>query len=181
MHQHRVLNLILWTAIVLTLSSPGMIAAAEPNIAQASLARLKTLEGTWHGQANGGHEAPIPITHVFRLAAGGSVVMETMIAGSPEQEMINMYHLDGEDLVLQHYCSADNQPTMRLNLADPSSDEMRFDFAGGTNFDPAKDHHVHAARLVIVDQDTIESSWTGYDQGQAVGVRKFVLKRESTR
>ena len=45
------------------------------------------------------------------------------------------------------------------------------------NFDPATDEHIHATRLVIVDADKIESSWTGYRDGKEAGVRTFDLER----
>ena len=82
---------------------------ARAGTAQAAFDRLKTLEGTWHGTASGGGEGEgqgeATVTHVFRNSAAGTVVMETMNPGS-DHEMINMYHLDGDDLVLTHYCAS---------------------------------------------------------------------------
>ena len=50
--------------------------------------------------------------------------------------------------------------------ADPKSpkNQIRFQFAGGTNFDPAKDMHMHEGTLSIADDDHIEFS--GCRQGQ---------------
>ena len=167
-------NHIVWTVLVCALAFIAPTSTAG-DTAQTAFDRLKALEGTWHGEASGGGEAEESVSHVFRLAAAGTVVMETMNPGVEGHEMINMYHLDGDDLVLTHYCAGNNQPTMRL--AASSASEMRFDFTGGTNFDPAKDEHIHAARLVLVDADTLESSWTGYNEGKEVGTRTFVLER----
>ncbi len=50
--------------------------------------------------------------------ADGTVVMETMDSGNPDHEMINMYHLGGNEFVLTHYCAGNNQPIMRL-VMDP--------------------------------------------------------------
>jgi hypothetical protein len=169
------------TALIILLACAGMAAAAEQDgTARAALDRLKALEGTWHGSASGGEgegEGEQQVTHVFEVSAAGTVVMETMNPGSPDHEMINMYHLDGEDLVLTHYCAGGNQPTMRLVQPLAADNEMKFDFTGGTNFDPAKDGHIHAGRLVMVDADTLESSWTGYQGGEEVGVTTFLLER----
>ncbi len=49
--------------------------------------------------------------------------------------MINMYHLDGDDLVLTHYCAGGNQPHMKLDRASATSGKLQFDFIGGTNLD----------------------------------------------
>ncbi len=52
------------------------------------------------------------VTCVFKLLSGGSAVRETMFPGT-DHEMTNMYHLDGHDLVLTHYCAEGNQSRMR--------------------------------------------------------------------
>ena len=151
--------------------------AGENGPAQAAFERLKALEGTWHGEAAAKDLPAMPISHVFRVSAAGTVVMETMDPGSPDHEMINMYHLDGDELVLTHYCAGNNQPTMRLARPLAAADTMRFDFTGGTNLDPAKDEHIHAAQLVFLDADTLESSWTGYKDGRENGTMRITLKR----
>ncbi len=153
----------------------GASAGAQAHTAQAAFDRLKALAGTWQG--TDGHEGEETVTHVFEVSAAGTVVMETMNPDSPDHEMINMYHLDGDELVLTHYCASGNQPTMQLVRPAAAANEMRFDFTGGSNLDPAKDQHIHAARLVIVDAETLESSWTGYNEGKEAGVKTFVLER----
>ncbi len=168
------------TALIILLACAGAAAAGD-GTAQAAFDRLKTLEGTWHGSASGGGEgedaAEMEVTHVFEVSAAGTVVMETMNPGHPNHEMINMYHLDGDDLTITHYCAAGNQPTLRLVRPQATDNDLRFDFTGGTNLDPATDEHIHAAHLVLVDADTLESAWTGYKDGQEAGVRTFNLKR----
>ncbi len=174
----------LGTVFVLLLVATGAIlgiggttsAGEQAGTAQAAFDRLKALEGTWQGTTPGDGETVEPVIHVFKVSAAGTVVMETMNPQSPDHEMINMYHLDGEELVLTHYCAGGNQPTMQLARPPAAANEMRFDFTGGTNLDPAKDSHIHAARLVITG-DTLESSWTGYNEGKEAGVTTFVLKR----
>ncbi len=170
---------ILWTAAAFLFAATTVAAGDGPNAAQAAFDRLRALEGTWQGAASGGGEGEgeESVTHVFEVSAAGTLVMETMNPDSPDHEMINMYHVDGDELVLTHYCSAGNQPTMQLARPQEAANEMRFDFTGGTNLDPARDEHVHAAHLVLVDADTLESSWTGYKEGKEAGVRTFVLTR----
>ncbi len=102
--------------------------------------------------------------------------METMNPGT-DHEMINMYYLDGDELVLTHYCSAGNQPHMKLDRMASSATELKFDFAGGTNLDPDVDGHVHSAVLTIKDDGSLKSSWTGYDKGKEVAKMHFDLKR----
>jgi hypothetical protein len=89
--------------------------------------QLKMLAGSWSGSATGeGEEAEAEaemvdkVVHDFRVSAAGTVVMETMGPDS-EYEMINMYHLDGDELVLTHYCSSGNQPLPAAPTSTPRS------------------------------------------------------------
>ena len=89
-----------------------------------------------------------------------------------------MYHLDGNDLVLTHYCAMGNQPRMRLVQASGTDPvELRFEFIGGSNIDPAKDVHMHAGTLILRGDDRLEADWAVYDKGQQTGANKFFLDR----
>jgi hypothetical protein len=160
---------------VLLLAGSLTAGAGETSPAADAFARIKTLAGTWTGEAKPFEtDETFPVTHEFRVSANASVVMETMSPGT-EHEMINMYHLDGDDLVLTHYCAGGNQPTMKLVKAE--GDTLEFDFTGGTNLDPAADGHIHAGRLVFVDADTIRSDWIAFAGGKEMGTTTFSLKR----
>jgi hypothetical protein len=97
------------------------------------------------------------------VTAGGSAVHETLFPGQP-QEMVSVYTLEGPDLVMTHYCVLGNQPRLK---ADPNSsaNQIRFQFAGGSNLDPAKDKHMHSATLTIVDDSHIEVAGVGWQGG----------------
>ena len=160
-------------------------AALEAGEAQAASAfdSLKGLEGTWKGEAKGEGEIEPPEAeqdmkpiHEFRVSANGSVVMETMNPGT-SHEMINMYHLDGDELLLTHYCAGGNQPHMKLNREVSSDTKLQFDFTGGTNLDPAVDEHIHSALVTIMEDGTLNSSWTAYGKGKEVAKMHFALKR----
>jgi hypothetical protein len=149
--------------------------AAEPPAAtRAAFDRLKALDGAWEGEAKG---APVEVT--YRLASNGSVVFEDLFPGT-SHEMISMYHLDGANLVMTHYCAMGNQPRMRLSAEGSSADELRFDFAGGTNLNPETDTHVHSGRIRFLAPDKIEAEWAVYQGTKQVGSNKFVLSRKKS-
>ncbi len=129
--------------------------------AHAGLERLKKLAGTWVAADQDGKPTD-QVVSVIKVTAAGSAVQETLFPGQPH-EMVSIYHRDGADLVMTHYCALGNQPRMK---ADPNSppNQIRFQFAGGTNLDPAKDMHMHEGTLTFVDDDHIEFSgvaWAG--------------------
>ena len=91
--------------------------------------------------------------------------------------MVTMYHLDGDKLVLTHYCMLANQPKMALT--DKSTvDELVFDFAGGSNV-KKKDMHMHAMRLRFENKDTIATEWDMFNEGKKVDSKRFFLTRKS--
>lgn len=142
---------------------------------KAALERLKTLAGEWRGHVVTEDGPPAEV--VYSLTAGGSTVTERLFPGTAH-EMVTMYHLDGNDLVLTHYCAMGNQPRMKLAQAtgtDPV--ELRFDFAGGTNMDPAKDAHMHSGRVTLRGADRLEAEWAVYDKGKQTGSNRFFLDR----
>ena len=59
-------------------------------------------------------------------------------------EMLSVYHMDKGNLVMSHYCALGNQPRMKLNPKKSTPQELVFDFAGGTNFNPRRDQHMHS-------------------------------------
>ena len=63
--------------------------------AKTAFEKLKTLDGDWKVDAEGGH-APKGGKISYKVTAAGSVVMETQFAGT-DHEMISMYHLDGDN------------------------------------------------------------------------------------
>lgn len=168
-------TLAVLSALLVAVACAAVSAAGEGSGGHAAFERLKSLSGTWKGSAPGHDGKPMDVTHVIRLSANGSVVMETMFPGT-DHEMVNMYHMDGDDLVLTHYCAAGNQPRMKLAPSSTTGD-LVFDFAGGSNLDPAKDEHIHSARLVLRDQDTVESSWVGWNRGREAETMRFELRR----
>ena len=163
--------------VFLAWTSPGP-AVAEPGVpvdGKAAFARLKSLAGTWEGQA--GHDQPGQAAIViYRVASGGSVVEETLFPGTPH-EMISMHHIVDGELVLTHYCAMANQPRMRLDRKASTPDRLVFAFDGGTNFDPAKDTHVHSG-VVEWKGETLHNAWAVYSGGKETGQNTFVLTRK---
>src|SRR5262245_12866207 len=110
--------------LVAAVSRGHVCQPAKPG-ASAAFERLKSLAGTWKG--TGGHgDAQEPMTVTYKVTSGGSVVLETVAQGT-EHEMITIYYLDGEDLVLTHYCALGNQPHMKA--AAQSDGKLVFSFA----------------------------------------------------
>jgi len=163
------------TALALA-AAMGLLSAA-PRVADPKTAfeRLKTLEGTWQGKG-GAPGAEQVVTVSYRVASGGSVVQETLFPGTPN-EMISMYHLVQGQLVMTHYCAMGNQPRMKLDAQASTPDKLIFAFDGGTNFDPAKDGHVHSGSLTLAGA-SLRGDWAFWAGGKEAGHHVFDLRRQ---
>ncbi len=172
--------LIIATMILLVLcwSGSGFELQAEQNVldTDAILERLKQLEGTWIGEGGSLGGDSSSVVHEFRVVAGESVVMEIM---DPDGEReINMYHVNGNDFVMTHYCGGGSQPRLKLEYTRASSESMPFVFFDATNLEnPAVDRHIHAGKIVFVDTNHLESWWTVYKEGKEVAKSRFTLER----
>lgn len=162
-------------AILSLLASPAAGGEDKTSAAKQQLERLKSLAGTWTGKAGHGKGAAEDTTVVWKVTGGGSAVMETIDPGTAH-EMVSLYHLDGKDLLLTHYCAAGNQPTMRAaRSAEP--DAIAFAFVRGTNM-KATDMHMHAVRISFAGADRLDTEWTSWQGGKPAGAMKFELTRQ---
>jgi hypothetical protein len=148
-----------WAAglVLLTLVTAGYGGEkADGKDPHPGLERLKKLAGTWVAADKDGKPTD-QVVSVVKVTAAGTCVHETLFPGSPH-EMVSVYHRDGADLVMTHFCALGNQPRMKADPKAPAN-QLRFLFAGGSNLDPAKDKHMHEGTLTIIDDDHIE--WSG--------------------
>jgi len=134
---------------------------------------LKKLVGEWTGTGKDGN----PKETMFRLTAGGSVLVETLQPGKP-MEMVSMYYMNGPDLMLTHYCLRGNQPQLKAQSAVETK-KLSFKSVGGTNMQ-LTDFHMGQADFTLVDDDHFEVVWTSYTNGKPDGYQinfKFTRKK----
>jgi hypothetical protein len=160
------LRLIL-TAVLISLST---IAFAQSD-AQKSFAQLKALAGTWRGPVAASPPQPDwgdkPVWVSLRVTSrGNALVHEIKEPGTPDDpsqdDPITMLYLDGDRLVLTHYCDAGNRPRMAAKMS-PDGKTIEFDFldvAGGT-----KHGHMHHAVFTIIDANHHTEDWTYMEPG----------------
>jgi hypothetical protein len=167
-------------AIVSLLAAQEKDASQKEQPKSPAFDKLKSLAGEWVMVSSSEGEvlkdAAEKPALVYRVISAGSVVHEQMFPGT-DHEMVTIYHMDGPDLVVTHYCAAGNQPRMK---AEPGADASKivFKFTGGTNLDPAKDAHMRDLTATFVDADTLRQEWTFFEPGKPLNTTKFELKRK---
>lgn len=163
--------------IVLFAAWCGAGEAAEKALdSNALFTKLTTLEGKWETAEVEVDDKKEKKYHVFEVSAAGTVVMETMFPGT-DHEMINMYHVDGDDLMLTHYCAGGNQPRMKLDRETSGMNNLHFEYLDGTNLDPAVDAHIHRGQLQFLDEGDLKSTWISHKDGKEVMTMSWVLAK----
>jgi hypothetical protein len=167
-------SLLLVTALVAALASARADDKAAPAAGQRFEA-LKGLAGDWVEIDKDGKPTDKLVSSI-RVTSAGSTVQETLFPGS-DHEMVTMYHLDGADLVLTHYCMLGNQPRLR---AEPGKDVNRitFKFIGGTNLKSDADHHMNQATLTLEGKDRFKAEWVSCKDGKPCHQVSFDLVRK---
>ncbi len=141
--------------------------AVAQSDAQKSFDKLKTLAGVWEGRlTTDPHQADMDNAHpqvTLRVTSrGNALVHEMKEAGTPDDPTrydhpVTMLYLDGDRLLLTHYCDAGNRPRMAARVS-PDGKTVEFDFvdvAGSTQYG-----HMHHAVFTIIDANHHIEEWT---------------------
>lgn len=153
--------------------------AAAPSAAPSLLNRLAALAGTWTGVSTGHGGEPTPVTVSYRVTSAGKAVTETFMEGTPH-EMLTVFHLDGDRLVLTHYCGLGNQPHMRADEVTP--EQIRFTCTGGANIHEGQTTHMHGLTLEWKDADHLTATWTLHagEAGPGPAVKSELTRQATT-
>jgi hypothetical protein len=91
------------------------LAAQAQSGSQQSFGSIKALTGNWEGKTQMGD----PVQVSYRVTGGGSAVLGEIVSqmNGKSEDMISMFHMDGDRLLLTHYCAAGNQPRMKATAS----------------------------------------------------------------
>ena len=129
--------------------------------AQKSFDKMKTLAGAWEG-----HVTTLPqqaemegklMQVSLRVTSMGHTLMHEMTGSGRPDDPITMFVVDGDRLLLTHYCDADNRPRM-VGKMSPDGKTVEFDFldvAGSTEYG-----HMHHAVFTFLDANHHIEDWT---------------------
>jgi len=164
MNRRIALFLIMMLVALTSLADDVKKSAIAPN---ASFDKMKTLKGTWAGTITEGGKQ-FPTNTRFQMVSDGSVLMDWLNEGTAE-EMITVFHMDGQDFMATHYCAMHNQPRM---VAVPSTDPNRvvFKFKDGTNIGP-NDGHMQQVAFIFDGPDHHIEEWTFLENGKLATAR----------
>jgi hypothetical protein len=141
--------------------------AIDEGAASQALEQLKGLTGNWQGtfEWTGARTATGSMNATYYTTGNGSALVENLIMeGAPI--MTSVYHLDGADLRMTHFCGAQNQPRLKAGRVDLKRGAIDFDFVDITNLRSAAAPHVHGLELRLFDRNHLSIIFLFQDNGK---------------
>lgn len=136
--------------------------------------QLKRLEGVWDGRSSVGWENRT----VYKVIARGSVVMATSeFADEPGEGMATLFHMDGERLILTHYCEAGNVPVLEARLFEKNGTKVTFEFKRSSNLASRDTGHMDKVVFNFLDNNHFTAQWTWYENGKEQWLEEIDYKR----
>jgi hypothetical protein len=151
------------------------VAAQAQSGSQQSFDSIKALAGNWEGKT----QMSDPVQVSFRVTAGGSAVMSEIVShmNGKSEDMITMFNMDGDRLLLTHYCEAGNQPRMKASTS-PDGKTLTFDFLDATNLASPDAPHMHRVVFNFIDANHHTEQWHFAVAGKEM-VETFDLQKKS--
>ena len=145
-------------------------AALAETDASAAFDQLKSLQGSWAGKTSDGQ--PVRISN--RVVSSGSALMSEITG---HENMITMFHMDGNRLIMTHYCASGNQPRM-VGRASPDGKTITFNFLDATNLLSTQHGHMEQVVFTLVDADHHTEQWQFATQDGKKMREVFDLQRQ---
>jgi hypothetical protein len=126
---------------------------------QKSFDKLKALQGSWNGSFEGK-----PMQATLRVTSRGNAIVHEMKGEGPD-DPITMFYLDGDQLLLTHYCDAGNRPRMAGKIS-PDGKTIEFDLLDVANYNSAQHGHMQHAVFTLIDENHHTEEWTFMMEGK---------------
>jgi hypothetical protein len=137
-----------------------LLHANNGNAAQPAFRQLQRLVGDWQGKDQRGE----PVRSYFSPIASKTAVMETISAG--HDEMVSVYSMGANSIVLVHYCASNNQPRLRAVPSSGPIQELVFSFESAENLPSLAVGHERKLVIEFQDSDHITEHWTWCHDGK---------------
>ncbi|MCI0489737.1 MAG: hypothetical protein L0229_24370 [Blastocatellia bacterium] len=144
-----------------------------PELARAAFERFKKLEGSWKGSSTKGWERTV----TFNTIARGSAVVQNSFDAQPSEMITTAFYMDGDRLMLTHYCVTKNQPRLVATSFEDSGKTISFTFLDGTNLSSRDQGHMDRLIFRFLDENRVTSQWTWYQNGKESWMEEIQLER----
>jgi hypothetical protein len=143
--------------------------ASPQSDAQKAFELMKTLAGSWEGSFMG-----MSMQITIRVTSTGNAILHEATGSGRPDNPITMFYVDGDRLLLTHYCDAGNRPRM-VGKISPDGKTVEFDFldVSGSTQRGMMNHAV----FTMIDANHHTEGWTYMLPGNKPMVGQAVLTR----
>jgi len=149
----------------------GPMFPKTPESAAGAFDKLRALSGDWEGTVAWTGKSASKVSAHYYVTGNGSAVVEDLSNG-----MTSVYHLDGADLRVTHYCAAQNQPRLRATSFGADNKTIGFSFVDITNLRSPSAGHVSGLEIRFLEADhiniTFQYTSNGKDAFELVDLRR---------
>jgi hypothetical protein len=153
------------------------LAKTEERSGPAMFERLRALAGEWEGSVewSGARTDKGKMNATYYLTGAGSSVVENLTVNGTTL-MTSVYHLDGVDLRMTHFCAAQNQPRLKATRFDDAKGAVEFSLLDITGLPLPVGPHVEAFAIHFVDPEQIALAFT-FVSGRERSYERIELRR----
>lgn len=154
---------LLSTTLLFFFSIPLQLAAQG----NSALGWIQDLVGTWEGTSewSGARTGSGNMSANYYLTGNGSAIVENLMIDA-KPVMTTVYHLDGRNLRMTHYCAAQNQPRLEATSIHSENRKIVFDFVDITNLPDPEAGHVRKLEMNLMDANHITLRFTFVGNGK---------------
>jgi hypothetical protein len=141
--------------------------AASQLFADSAFDKIKSLVGEWEATTPQG-----PASVSYELISNGTAVEERL--GVHNEEMVSIYHMNGDKLMMTHYCSFNNQPRFEAAV---DGDTITFHYVDATNLPNESSPHITGLVLNFKDADHFTQQWSSSAADHKAPIMNFQRKK----
>jgi hypothetical protein len=161
----------------------GLLRAANGEVqgGPGMFERLRALAGDWEGSVewSGSRSEKGKMNASYYVTGAGSSIVENLTVNGTAL-MTSVYHLDGGDLRMTHFCAAQNQPRLKATRFDDAKGTVEFSLIDVTNLPSPGAPHVEGLTIRLVDADQIALIFT-FVSGRELSYERIELRRVNSK
>jgi hypothetical protein len=160
-------------AAALAVFYPANSFAHEKATGALAFDQLKALVGEWEGSSGG-----VPVKITYTLVSGGTALMERLQPAN-QAEMITMYSVDRDKILVTHYCSEGNQPSMKTETLRAIGNKYSFSLVSVAGLRQPHAGHMTGLVLTLLDKNHFKQEWSYLEKGKtSTNLFEFTRKPE---